>query len=91
MPDFSDHFRSEAEVKRLWMLVPVRRDAYVPGFEGTFPDALIEAASHAAFWKTTTKVYEADPKHYRREGGLKKLWATVEVPRESPLREGPNA
>lgn len=84
---FEEHLKGQVEERRLWMLVPVRKDAYVPGFEGTFPEALMEAAAHAAFWKTTTRLYEADPKHYRTEGGLKKLWAVVDVPRESPLRE----
>lgn len=91
MPDFNDHVKSQADVKRLWMLVGVRPSSYVPGFEGTFPEALMEAAAHAAYWKTTTRLWEADPEKYRREGGLKKLWAVVDVPRESPLREGPNA
>lgn len=85
--DFSQHLKSQAEVRRVWMLVPGRKDAYVPGFEGTFPEALMEAAAHAAFWKTTTELWETDPAKYRREGGLKKLWAVVRVPEESPLRD----
>ena len=84
---FEDHLKSQVEPRRLWMLIGVRKESYVPGFEGTFAEALMEAAAHAAFWKTMTKLYEADPTHYRREGGLKKLWAIVDVPRESPLRE----
>jgi hypothetical protein len=84
---FEQHLASQIEPRRLWMLVGVRRESYVPGFEGTFAEALMEAAAHAAFWKTTTRLYEADPAKYRTEGGLKKLWAIVDVPRESPLRE----
>lgn len=84
---FEEHLKSQVEPRRLWMLVGVRKESYVPGFEGTFAEALMEAASHAAFWKTMTKLYEADPEKYRREGGLKKLWAIVDIPRESPLRE----
>lgn len=84
---FEEHLKSQVEPRRLWMLVGVRKESYVPGFQGTFAEALMEAAAHAAFWKTMTKLYEADPAHYRREGGLKKLWAIVDVPRESPLRE----
>lgn len=85
--EFEEHLKSNVEPRRLWMLVGARKESYVPGFEGTFAEALIEAAAHAAFWKTTTRIYEADPEKYRREGGLKKLWAIVDVPRESPLRE----
>lgn len=87
--DFVTQIRPEIEVKRLWMLIPVRRGAYVPLFEGTFLEALVEAATHAGFWKTATRIWEADPKGPRLSGGLIRLWATVEVPRESPLR-GPS-
>jgi hypothetical protein len=87
---FEEHLKSQMGERRLWMLVPIRREAYVPGFEGTFEEALVEAAAHAAFWKTATRLFEADPAHYRTEKGLKKLWATIEVPRESPLREPGN-
>lgn len=85
--DFSEHYKRLADQKRLWMLIPQSKDAYIPGFEGTFNEALIEAAAHSAFWKTATSVYEANPEKYRREGGLKELWAVVRVPEGSPLRE----
>ncbi len=84
--DFVSKIRDAVETRRLWILIPVRREAYVPLFEGTFHEALIEAATHAAFWKTTTKLWEADPQRPRLAGGLIKLWAVIDVPRESPLR-----
>lgn len=84
---YEEHFKAEAEVRRLWMLVPASKEAYTPGFEGTFTEALIEGAAHAAFWKTPCSIYEADPKFYRRQGGLKELWAVIRVPHLSPLRE----
>ena len=88
METYADKIRERVEQRRLWLLIPVRRDAYVPVFEGTFPEALVEASMHAGFWKTTTRLYEADPHHPRQAGGTKELWAVVDVPRESPLREG---
>jgi hypothetical protein len=86
MEDFVSKIRGAVETRRLWILSPRRKDAYVPLFEGTFPEALIEAATHAGFWKTATQIWEADPTRPRLAGGAVKLWATIDVPRESPLR-----
>jgi len=86
MPE--DVYRELVDTVRLWMLVPKSKNAYVPGFEGTFGQALDEALNHAAFWKTPYAIWEANPEKYRREGGLKRLWAEVRVPPESPLRSG---
>jgi hypothetical protein len=68
------------------MLIPGNKEAYVPGFEGTFQEAVVAAARHAAYWKTVVYVYEADPAYYRQSRGLKQLWTVVRVPEGSPLR-----
>lgn len=83
---FEDRYNQEAQQVRLWMLVPKKKDAYLPGFEGTFLEAMADATNASAFWQTPYEVWEADPEKYRREGGLKALWATVSVPKGSPLR-----
>ena len=75
------------EEVRIWMLVPGRKDAYVPAYEGTFAEAMQEAAIHSALWKTMVQLYEVDPARFRVKGGLKHLWATVKTPKESPLYE----
>lgn len=84
--DFNERFEALSGERRLWMLVPEKKDAYVPGFEGTFLEALASAAGSAAYWGTAYSIYEADPKYYRHQGGLKKLWAVVKAPVGSPLR-----
>lgn len=81
-----DRYEDLSTSKRLWMLVPGRRDVFVPGLDGTFLEALEGAAKRAAFNKTVYQIYEADPEKYRREGGLKQVWATVSTPKQSPLR-----
>lgn len=84
--NFESDFDNEASLERVWMLVPKKRDAYVPGLDGNFYQAFDQAVKHSAFWRTPTEIWEVDPAKYRRAGGLKKLWATVSVPEGSPVR-----
>lgn len=44
------------EERTFWLLVPGRREAYAPLFEGTLNEAIAEALRHATFWETTTTV-----------------------------------
>jgi hypothetical protein len=81
-----EHWDGLTTRRMLWMFVSKRSDSYVPGFEGTFREALEEATIHAAYWKSRTEVWEVDPANYRRMGGLKTLWAVIDIPKESPLR-----
>lgn len=77
-----------ADVKRLWMLIGKSKNSYAAGKEGTFREAFETILIDAGFWKTPYEAWEADPKHYRRMGGLKDLWAVVTVPAGSPVRNG---
>jgi hypothetical protein len=75
-----------ADVKRLWMLIGKSADSYAAGKEGTFREAFEYILIDAGFWKTPYEAWEANPEHYRREGGLKAHWATAAVPVLSPVR-----
>lgn len=50
-----------------WLLIPGRRDAYVPLFEGTLNEAVAEAFKHATYWETTTTVVHAPEGRYHGE------------------------
>ncbi|HEX9137162.1 MAG TPA: hypothetical protein VF905_09500 [Nitrospirota bacterium] len=69
-------FRRQAKVKRIWLLVPKKKNLYVPGFEGTFYEAFAAAQARARSNKTSYEIWEADPVKYRF-GGMIKRWATA--------------
>lgn len=85
MANPAEEFDKVAQESRLWMLIP-KGEGYSAGFQGNFYEAMAKAVMSAATFKTAYLIFEANPEHYRRQGGLKEHWATVQVPKESPIR-----
>lgn len=65
------------DLKRVWMLIPKKKNVYVPGFDGTFHEARENALERSKANKTSYEIWEVNPSSYRRQGGLKKLWEVV--------------
>lgn len=70
-------FRRAARAKRLWLLIPKKRNLYVPGIEGSFYEAFEAAQTRANSNRSQYEVWETDPVRYRTSGGLLKKWATA--------------
>lgn len=68
---------SDKDKKRVWMLIPKKRDIYVPGFDGTFHEARESALARSKANRTSYEIWEVDPSKYRVQGGLKKLWEVI--------------
>lgn len=85
-----------ADKKRMWWIAPGKRESYTARFEGTFAEALARAADSSAFWKSSVGIYTdmtmqpIGPKGERPApiDYMGPLWATVSVPKDSPLRGG---
>lgn len=84
--DFAREYEAKARVPEDWWLIP-KGEGYATRFKGTFEEAVVDAASRSAFWKT---VYQVHEDHTRMDVAPKDrvgpLWATVSVPKGSPLR-----
>lgn len=59
-----DRIQPLFDQRSMWLLIPGRRDAFVPAFEGTLSEAVAEAFKHATFWETTTTVFHAPEGRY---------------------------
>ena len=76
-----------ATVPGYWWLIPRRAETYAARFEGTFEEAMAQAVSSSAFWKSTVYVHQDDTaKDVAPKDRVGKLWGEVSVPKNSPVR-----
>lgn len=54
----------DPKAKVLWLLIPGKREAYCPLFEGTTAEVLEEALAHARRWNTTSTIIYAPEGRY---------------------------